>query len=258
MQGYFTQMPTITHALIGGGIALFLKTLTEKSDYKFKNEHLIIFALNSFVGPDFPKIIYPFVDNLAESPVYHFMNMFFHTLVGWYLAAFLLTFLYYAIFRYASVEGKKGNMHMTFFQMWLVILAGGICHFAVDFIDYGVFTLPSFSATGSYGLLFLGYENLKTGFSMRTGPLSSVFPWFSGGELLLIGILSMIILIWVLNNKELKIVYLSAAIFIVFMVAILLLFGGNAVYNENDLGYLAYFLYFILYPLFLTKFSMSP
>ena len=250
-------MPTITHALIGGGIALFLKTLTEKSEKKFKNAHLIIFALNSFVGPDFPKIIYPFVQNLRETPVYHFMNMFFHTLIGWYFAALLLTFLYFAIFKYATVEGKKGHLPMPFFQMWLVILAGGICHFAVDFIDYGVYTLPSFSSSGSYGLLFLGYENLQTGFGMPTGPLSSVFPWFSGGELLLIGIISMIILIWILNNKEMKIVYFAAGIFILFMVAILLLFGGNAVYNENDLGYLAYFLYFILFPLYLLKFSMT-
>ncbi len=250
-------MPTITHALIGGGIALFLKTLTEKSEKKFKNEHLIMFALNSFVGPDFPKIIYPFVNNLADSPVYHIMNMFFHTLVGWYFAAFLLMFLYYAIFRYASVEGKKGNMPMSALQMWLVILAGGICHFAVDFIDYGVYTLPSFSMTGSYGLLFLGYADLQTGFLIPTGPLSSVFPWFSGGELLLIGIISMVVLIWILNNKDLKIVYLSAVIFVAFMVAILLLFGGNAVYNENDLGYLSFFLYFVLFPLFLAKASMT-
>lgn len=250
-------MPTVTHALIGGGIGLFLKTLTEKNEKKFTNEHLIVFTLNSFVGPDFLKLIYPFVKTLYSNDIFNFLNMIFHTVFGWFFASILLSLLYFVIFRYATVEGKKGNPPLNILQIYLLIVAGGITHFALDLIDYGVYLFPSFYTTETYGAVLITYEDLKTAQSMPTGPLSEVFPWFSGGELLIIGVVSMFILIWMLNNKEIKYVYLAAGAFVGLMVLIMLLFGGQVVYKENDLGYLLFFLFFILFPLYLIKFSMN-
>jgi hypothetical protein len=183
--------------------------------------------------------------------------MLFHTVAGWFFAALLLAFLYFAIFKYATKEGKQGNPPLTFKSTYLVILAAGLLHFALDFVDYASYMTPNFSGEGSYGAFQLGYENLSTGYGMPEGILSSVFPGFSGGELLLIGLLSMVILIWVLNNKKLIVVYIAAGGFILFIITILILFGGRVVYYENDLGWLIYFLFFIMFPLYLIKFSLD-
>src|SRR6056297_2588598 len=148
-------MPTITHSIVGGAIGLLLYTITSQykteggsspnSRRKFKKEHVIVFALNCFVGPDFSKLLSPFFSgNYWESTVYQAINSTIHSIIGWVIVSPAFALLYYAIFRYTGQGKREEKSPISFLSVWLLIVAGGLNHFGIDMLDYGAHLYPGF------------------------------------------------------------------------------------------------------------------
>ena len=248
-------MPTITHAFVGGAIALLLFSFTKHRnlDKSFNKEHVILFALNSFVGPDYPKFFSPFL-----GPDYRNTNTFYilhdnlsHTIVGWIIWSIIFALIYYCIFRFATKARKTNTIPISLLNTYLVILAAGMFHFALDMLDSSVKIFPAIFSSDTA----LSIEFFMTGNKFAIGPMWETMSWFGNKHLLIIGILFLILLIWMLYHGTEKNIWLISLGFGILVYGLIWLVGGNIVHNENDLGFMIYALLFWIGPisvLFLT------
>src|SRR6056297_2799173 len=203
-------MPTITHSIVGGALALIFFTITNKdqgnqylSNKKvFKKEHVIIFALNSFIGPDFAKILSPFYSgDYWESVMFHRINGTLHTVLGWILVAPLFAGIYYTIFRYMTQEGKiNGNAPISYTHTLLLIIAAGMNHFGMDMLDNTIRVFPYYIPNTSEYAYTL--SDFFTGNAMAEGVWWNSLSWFDTKFYLILGLIFMIILIWMMNKKK--------------------------------------------------------
>ncbi len=248
-------MPTVTHALIGAllGFLLYLQSNSEKNgNHKiFSRIHVIIFALNAFIGPDLAKIGLT-IGPISESEIIVIINNSIHNILGWVVFSIPLSFLYFFIFSKFSIP-KKGEEQIKITTILKLIIGAGLLHFGMDMLDNNVRIFPNFSI---FPDLILSVEGFKTGeYFPAIGPLSGLFPWFSMFEFFLIGLFFLVLIIWLFFNKSLKSVILVSFIFVVVVLSIILLFGTNTTNQENDFGFFFYLLIFWIIPIALCLWS---
>jgi heme A synthase len=241
-------MPTIGHALVGAAVGFLLYVQTRGNSRRFNENHMIVLALNSLVGPDLGKFLIPFTGWLGPDAFPAQLNAFIHSLVGWTLFALPLGLVYYAIFR------KSKTQPTTFRAIYLLMLAGGLLHFALDFLDGGVWLLPR---NFGWSNLLWSLAGSLTGDLYPEGPLTDAMPWFHTSHLLLLGLAFMVLLIWMVKNRPLREVYIAGGVFVVLVVGIIALLGSQVVYGENDLGFALYGLLFWVLPLVLCYTAME-
>jgi hypothetical protein len=245
-------MPTITHAIITASIGALFYLITRNQSKQFKAEHLIVFALNGFVGPDWAKFLSPFFGvTYFSNPTFLAINGFSHSIFGWIFISPLFAGLYYFIFKLTQDAKISGNPPISYFHLLILIVAAGINHFSIDMLDGYVLIYPSI-INSTYYLSLIDFE---TGYLLAEGPLWESFTWFGNKYLLLIGITFMVLLIWELKNKSLKVVIFTAVIFLITIYGLIFLIGSNIVKNEHDLGYAVYLAFGWIFPLYACYFS---
>jgi hypothetical protein len=247
-------IPTLTHAFITGALGLLLYIITQNSPRRFKAEHIIVFALNGFIGPDISKFFSPFFGaGYWENPIYIGMNQFIHSIIGWLIVAIPLAGIYFALFLRTKEKKETGQSPISYIHIYFLIIAAGFNHFGIDMLDYPVRLLPAVISNQYW----FGLEMLQTGYSLAEGPLWSSFGWFDDKYLLIIGLGFMILLIWLLKNKPVKWALIAGLIFGLIVYGTILLIGSNIVANEHDIGYLIYAFFAWIGPLLLCYASME-
>ncbi len=236
-------MPTIAHAIFGGAVALVLMSWSKNSSRVFTPHLVILFTLNSFIGPDLFNIVLMY----GRTSIIETIHAFVHSLVGFWIVTPGLAVVYYLIMN----AKRKGAEKIPYLPMVITIGAAGILHFALDILDYGIRVFPLVD-------YYWDIETFQTGSTNSVGPLSGIFPFFSTTELFLVGLGWMCVLIYVLLKKSEKQVFLVATIFLGTIIGLLLLFGNQIVRGEHDLGYLAYALIFWVLPLALCYIAGIP
>jgi hypothetical protein len=265
---------TVTHALIGGLFAMLFYLQSTSTSYKserqFGKAHVIVFALNSFIGPDIGKIGLA-IGPLSANPIIWFINDAIHNVFGWLLFSIPLTILYFWIFngfrqspirnfnpphkktQDMQLNNRKIQIHT--FSILKLLIAAGITHFSIDALDSEVRVFPSNSI---FPYVTFSVEGFKSGAWYTEGPFTSIFPWFGMSELFLIGIVFLILIIYAFYKKPLKWVYILSIIFVILIVGILILFGSDIVREENDLGFLFYCSIFWVIPIGFMIWSYEP
>jgi hypothetical protein len=247
-------MPTITHAIIGAALGMIFFTFTRDQQKKFKAEHLILIAINSFVGPDWPKFLSPFYGpGYWTSDTFTMINGFTHSVLGWCITAVAFSLIYYPIFRYLGEGKRTGRSPITFFHVYLLIVAGGICHFGLDILDQSIRVLPaSFNTEIMWDL-----EYFSSGDRLAEGPLWDSMSWFDDKYLLIIGMVFLPLLIWLLKNKPIKYAWGLGIFFVVLIYGLIWAIGSNIVVNENDFGFFLYIMFAWITPLTICFYSME-
>jgi len=245
-------MPTIAHALLGGAIALIFYIITNNenwnSEKKFTERMVIIFAFNSMIGPDIFTALNAFrLGELADSiPI----RATVHSILGWPLWCLIIMWLWYYAINIRSTEQTKLSLKSTF----LLLVAAGEIHFFMDAMDAGLYVF-------GYGdwRLHVSIENLfMIDTIYQTGPLTNIFPWFSMGEMFILGLFFMIILIYSLFRWEMKYTWLTAGAFLGIIVSLYFLLGAGILGGEeHDMGAIIYYGGLLLLPLGLMVISME-
>lgn len=239
-------MPTIAHSIVGGALGLVLLTWSKEARRVFTPPLVILFALNSFIGPDLfhiPVIVL----GAGHDSAFGVIDRFVHSLVGFVIWAGPVAAASYLV---VNARRDKGTRTPPL-SIYLTVVAGGICHFALDLIDNGVRLLP-------LGTRYLRLTDLQTGRLYPSGPLEAALPWFSMSELLVMGVACMVLLVYLLVRKGERAGYAGAGVFLAIIAALLLLFGGQLVGGEHDLGYGAYGLLFWVAPIMLCYGAALP
>lgn len=233
-------MSTITHALIGGVLSFlfYLGSLNLNAKKGFSKAHVIIFTVNSFVGPDIGKIA------AAFGPYTYVVNDIIHNIFGWFIFSIPFTFLYFYIFN--GFRPLKALKNISFKSIYLLILGAGILHYGYDVLDQSVRLFPKFWVLPDWTI---SLETFKTGLSMPTGVLTYLFPDFGFTELFIISIFFLIIIIWSFYKKPLKTTIIVAMIYLAIIIGLLFLLGSDIVHGENDLGLLFYGIIFWAFPI---------
>jgi hypothetical protein len=248
-------MPTITHAIIGGAIGLILFSFSQDKKVKFKAEHVILLALNCFVGPDFPKFFSPFYgDDYWTSSTYKYLSTMSHTIVGWLITAIGISLIYFLIFKQSKSARETGKAPISYVHSYLITVAGGMNHFGLDMLDSSVIVFPSFFNID----LTWSLETFMTGDLMAEGLLWDSLSWVDSKIYLGLGLLFMVILIWMLKNKPVKNVWIVAGVFGTLIFGLIYLVGSNSVENENDFGFFFYLTFAWIMPLLFCLISMDP
>ncbi len=242
-------MPTIAHALLGGAVALIFYTLSIKwgfqNEKKFTERMVIVFALNSMIGPDIFTMFLAFHIDTSSIPI----KPFVHSILGWPIWCLFIMWLWYYVINIRSTEQTRLSKRSTL----LLLIAAGEMHFYLDLLDDGV-NLIAFS---SWNVHLTLEENFLTGASYEFGPLHDMMPWFSMTEMFLIGIFFMILLIYSLFRWELKYTYLISTLFLVSLFVLYFLFGSIIFGFENDIGVTLYFGLLFLIPLTMMILAME-
>ena len=236
-------MPTISHAILGGAIALVFYGLTNSpswtSEKRFTERMVILFALNSFIGPDIFTMLHAFNINPDGIPI----RSFVHSILGWPVWCLGIMWIWYYVINLKSDEQTKLSRKSTL----LLLVAAGEIHFYLDFLDNGV-NLIGF---GDWRILLTLEDHFLTGTSYPYGPLHEIAPWFSMTEMFIIGIVFMILLIYSLFRWQLKYTVLIAGAFLILIFVLYFLFGSVVFAHENDFGITLYFTLFFLVPIIL-------
>ncbi|MHA1339067.1 MAG: hypothetical protein ACTSRZ_03640 [Promethearchaeota archaeon] len=243
-------MPTIAHALIGGGVA-FLIYLIEyekqiNTNPKFTKAHVIIFTINSFVGPDIGKM------GIIFGPISYLMNDIIHNFIGWICFAFPLAILYFFIFNKFKLP-KKRKPSISFLHVYELIFAAGLIHFSLDVLDQSMPIFPNFDIFPEWRI---SLEGLKTGYSI-SGILSQFYPDFGFGELFIICMFFLVVIIWTFYKKTLKITIIVASVFIFTLICLFIFFGSALTHHENDIGFTLYGVIFWIAPIFICYLSFE-
>jgi len=247
-------MATITHAIIGAALGMLFYTWTISHKKQFKVEHLIVLAINSFIGPDIPKLLSPFFGvEYWRNPMFLNFNYFVHTYLGWLIFSIPLTGLYYLIFRLGKQMRETHIMPIAISHIYFLIVAGGINHFGVDLLDGSVRIIPLFFGVD----WIISLDSFKTGQSWAEGPLWNQMAWFDDKYLLLLGIFILVVLIWTLKNRSVKMSWFVGLGFIILLYGLIILIGSNAVENENDVGVLMYVIIAWILPIALCLLSLD-
>ncbi|MBD3352398.1 MAG: hypothetical protein GF364_13000, partial [Candidatus Lokiarchaeota archaeon] len=168
-------MPTITHSLIGGLLAflIYLNSRNLGSEKEFSKSHLIIFTINSFIGPDIGKI-----GVIAGAPSY-IINDMIHNIIGWIIFSIPLSILYLFIFnKFKSPKVKPSPI--SFPSILKLIIGAGVLHLGLDVLDQPTRVFPNFSLFPDWAI---SIDNLRLGHILAEGPLYSYFPNFGFMEL---------------------------------------------------------------------------
>lgn len=244
-------MPTLTHAIITACIGALFYLITREQSKQFKAEHLIVFALNGFVGPDLSKFFSPFFGSgYWSNPTFLALNTFVHSLIGWIIISPILALVYFLIFKLTQEAKSTGKSPISYIHLVILIIAAGMNHLGIDMLDGYVRVFPAIF--GVYSTI--GIVTFQNGVLLAEGPLWESMSWFGNKYLLLIGLTFMVLLIWQLKNKSLKIVIFTTLVFILVTYGLILLIGTNIVNNENDMGYAAYIAITWLFPLYACYF----
>lgn len=244
-------MSTITHALIGGILSflIYLNSNNLNAKKRFSKAHVIIFTINSFIGPDIGKIA------AAFGPYNYVVNDIIHNIFGWFVFSIPFTFLYFYIFN--GVRPLNSPKSISFKSIYLLILGAGIFHYGYDLLDQSVRLFPKLDIFPDWTI---SLETFKTGLSMPTGILSYLLPDFGFTELFIISMFFLVIIIWSFYKKPLKTTIIIAIIYLTIIIALLYLLGSNIVHGENDFGLLFYGIIFWGFPIALMflSFESSP
>ncbi|MHA1733432.1 MAG: hypothetical protein ACTSU5_15905 [Promethearchaeota archaeon] len=236
-------MPTITHAIFGGALAIVLMSWSKSSKRVFTPHLVILFALNSFIGPD----IFNIARLYHDTPTVEVIHSFVHSIVGFWVVALGLAVIYYYLL---NAKRKKAE-RTPFSSIYLVIGAAGLLHFTLDILDQAVRLFPLAN-------VWIRLGDFHTGETYATGPLESVAPWFSTTELFIVGIAWMLVLIYALIRRGERDTYIVAGLFLACVMLLLFLFGSQLVRGENDIGWAAYGLLFWVAPIALCYIASIP
>ena len=243
-------MPTIAHAILGGAIALIFYTITQhrESEKKFTERMVILFAFNSMIGPDIFTMLYAFrLGDVANAiPI----RATVHSALGWPLWCLIIMWIWYYVINIRSTEQTKLSRKSTL----LLLIAAGEMHFFLDALDAGIYIF-------GYGDWWV-HVSLQNLFLIddiySTGPLTKFFPWFSMGEMFLVGLFFMILMIFSMFRWQLKYTYLIAGIFLATVIGLYFLLGSTILGGtEHDIGITLYFGGLFLIPLVLMVWAME-
>lgn len=245
-------MPTVAHSLLGGAIALIFYIITNSNNWnsekKFTERMVILVALNSFIGPDIFTMLYAFgLGELAEANP---LRATVHSVFGWPLWCLLIMVLWYYAINLRSTEQTKLSLKSTF----LLLVAAGEIHFFMDAMDAGIylFGFADWRMHISFQELFM-IDTLY-----QTGPLTSIFPWFSMGEMFMVGLFFMFLLTYSLFRWEMKYTWLIAGLFLFIIISLYFLLGANILGGtEHDMGAILYFGGLLILPLGLMVISIE-
>jgi len=245
-------MPTVSHALLGGAIGLIFYLITNSqnwnSEKKFTERMVILVALNCFIGPDIFTMLYAFrLGELAEAnPI----RATVHSVLGWPLWCLIIMVLWYYAINIRSTEQTKLSLKSTF----LLLVAAGELHFFMDAIDAGI-TLFGFGDSR----LIITFEDLfMIDTIYQTGPLTNIFPWFSMGEMFMVGLFFMVLLTYSLFRWEMKYTWLIAGLFLAIIILLYFLLGADILGGEeHDMAAILYFGGLLILPLGLMVVSIE-
>ncbi len=221
-------MPGIAHLITS---ALFGALLYNASPRTYSKKHALLFAIMSYVGPDFAHYI----------SFSNFDHRLGHSIFGWPIYCLwmvpIFTFLTRFTFDYAhrqlKDEGSFARTKLAWWQVYLVMVAGGLFHFTVDMLmeTKEVFgTLPV-----SMSVLF--FRDTLQAFALIPGAsgLWEVVPYV------------IVVALYYFYNRQMQrsvsgqsfrslnlVVFALAMAYLVFLITF-----GN-VSGENDLGALTY------------------
>lgn len=240
-------MPTITHSLIGGMMAfvLFLQSRYSRSERRFGKAHVIIFTINSFIGPDLGKISMIAADRMV------LVNDAIHNIVGWILISFPLALLYFYIFNKFN-SPKKRQPPISLSNVLRLIIAAGIFHFSLDCLDQTTRIFPNFDIFPDWGI---SVAILSLNGITYEGLLPEVAAGFGFTELFMISIVFLVIIICFFYKKSLKSTMIVAGVYVLVILGLLITLGTDIVHDENDLGFLIYGAFFWILPLALCVWS---
>ena len=242
-----SKIPSISHSILGGAVALIFYMISQKYDTekKFTERMVVLFAFNSFIGPDIFTLFLVFNIDTNAIPV----KSLCHSLLGWPIWCLGIMWIWYLVININSNEETKLSKKSTL----MLLIAAGEIHFFLDMLDDGV-DLIGF---GDFHLHLTLQGNFLLGSAYPYGPLHDVMPWFSMTYMFLIGLAFLILLIYSLFKWELKHTLIIASIFFAMILVLYVLFGSVIVGYENDFGVVIYFGTLLLIPLVLIYFSME-
>lgn len=241
--------PTISHALLGGALAIILYVLTNsehwKSDKKFSERMVVLVAFNSFIGPDIFTMFYAF--NMDPSSI--IIKPFVHSMIGWVIWCLGIMWIWYYIINIKSTEQTK----VSKLSVLLLLIAAGEIHFFLDMLDNSVSIIGFADWQIRISLQDLYYISEIHEF----GPLHSLIPWFTMTEMFFIGLVFMVLLIYSLFRWQLKFSLLIALMFLITIFSAFFLFGSIVFGKENDFGITLYFGILLVLPIILMIYAME-
>ncbi|MHA1716106.1 MAG: hypothetical protein ACTSXP_10710 [Promethearchaeota archaeon] len=240
------------HSIFGGVIGLFLYFLTKNSKKRFNERMVILFALNSFIGPDLFKIpsMFIFPSNLALRS----LNLFLHSIIGWLLWSFIISVPYWIAFQYKARYPDA----LLYFNVVKINIAAGMMHLGFDVLDlsrsaiYGNLRIVSWDESTAFNL-----DSFHSGWNYPTGVFTISSIRLGAGILFLIGLSFLMVLTWLLLKKKVGRATILAGMFVVLVFIMILLFGSRIVGYEHDLGYFVYASTFFLGPVVLLFWSFQ-
>ncbi|MHA1149780.1 MAG: hypothetical protein ACTSR8_16210 [Promethearchaeota archaeon] len=242
-------MPTIAHAILGGALALVFYTITNSQNFtsekKFTERMVILFAFNSFIGPDIFTMFYAFNIDTNVIPI----KPFVHSMLGWPVWCLGIMWVWYYIINIRSTELTKLSKSSTL----LLLIGAGEIHFYLDMLDSSV-ALIGF---GDWSIHLSLQENFLTGMTYQYGPFYALAPWFSMTEMFFIGLFFLVLLIYSMFRWELKYTILIAGLFILLIFTLYSVFGSIIFGFENDFGITLYFSLLFLLPMLLMILAME-
>lgn len=240
-------MPTITHSLIGGMMAfvLYAQSFYSKSEKKFGKAHVIIFTINSFIGPDFGKITMIATDSMV------IVNDAIHNIVGWLLVSIPLSVLYLFIFNKFKTP-KKRKPSISYVNILKLIIGAGIFHFSLDCLDQTTRIFPNFPIFPDWGV---SVESLSLNGITYEGLLPDAWTGLGLTELFIISMAFLVLIIWFFYKKSIKITMIVAALYVLIIIGMIIVFGTDIVHDENDFGFFIFGLFFWILPLALSVWS---
>lgn len=126
-------MPSFAHLIIGLGISIFLYKITEG---KFSTKHGLILTVNNLFGPDLASLLptghgFDFAGLALPALTFYY---FFHG-YGWFIIALPLTVIWDIGVNRTPFKKEK-NRYMKTYQVYFLIVAGGLLHLFVDVIGH--------------------------------------------------------------------------------------------------------------------------
>ncbi|MHA1293188.1 MAG: hypothetical protein ACTSQJ_11010 [Promethearchaeota archaeon] len=242
-------MPTISHAILGGALALIFYVITNSeywnSEKRFTERMVVLFSFNSFIGPDIFTMFYAFNIDTNQIPI----KAFEHSLIGWPIWCLGIMWIWYYVINIKSTEGTQLSKRSTL----LLLISAGEIHFFLDMLDDGV-DLIGF---GNWHVHLTLQGNFLIGMAYQYGPLHEIMPWFSMTEMFFIGLIFMIILIYSIFRWEFKYTLIIASLFLLTIFLLYFLFGSIVFGFENDLGVSLYFGTLLIIPLILMVLAIE-
>jgi hypothetical protein len=238
-------MPGIAHLVNGMVFAVLLYNTNPK---RFTRKHALIFALMSYIGPDFAHMI-SFADEI------HRLG---HSILGWPIYALwilpFLTFLTRFTFDTKSLqlldEGPNSPNKLPWWQVYLLMIAGGLFHFSVD-ITFERKRVWAFPMDNPW---FTDIESFKDAMNFNNGYPS----WLA----IIPGI--MILAMFILYNHSMKLSDKKKdptglnILVLLFLTGFIVFYAIVGVNGEEELGAITFFTIFYFGPFAIALLSRFP